>query len=96
MVTPNWLFVALALQRDEAETLVGDKIKQRSGGREQRRRLVILPVEGVHHPFHARNLDSETKPWVGGVLCQIAGSVRIPHAAHEREPRHRLEFIVEE
>ncbi len=48
-------FIPLSVQRKKAETVVGDKLQQRAGRGDQRRRLVVVAIESAEDPAQAGN-----------------------------------------
>ena len=87
------LDIALARQRNEAETLRHRKIERRTGEAVERRRLVVIRVVAVQRPVQARNADGRAEPRIGGVLIEQARVVREPDAEIESEPRSDLVLI---
>ena len=45
------LFVAFAVQRNEAEVLLSDEIDERAGDGVERRRLVEVAIESAENPI---------------------------------------------
>ena len=52
-----------------------------------------MAVEAVEHPVEFGNLQRDPRARARGVFRDASGEMRLPHAAAQREPRGRLEFI---
>src|SRR5690348_4533827 len=99
------LLIALALKRDETQVAGLDELQQRSGSRDQRRRLIKMPVEAVQHPIQFRDAQRRADSRTGSVFAnararggvgRTAGKMRLAHAAHESEPWSCAKFVLDE
>ncbi len=62
------LNVALALQREEENSLAGRELEQRSGNGVERRRLVVIRISRPQHPIEFRNADGRSQTRIRGIL----------------------------
>ena len=69
------LFIALAVKRDEPTVISGTEPKYRSGNGNQRRRLIVVAVEGPKCPVEAGNSQSGAKAGTDRVLGNSARKV---------------------
>ena len=53
------LFIPLAVQRYESQIVGVDEFQQRARGRNQRRSLIIVPVESAEDPMQMRNYSRQ-------------------------------------
>ena len=98
-------FVAFTVQRDEAQALLSGVLeKSRAGNGLDRRRLVVVSVEGAECPANFRNGDGGAEARADGGLGDgrsgASGKIafrepRGPRACGECEPGKGFEFVVE-
>ena len=95
--TELMLFVALAIERNEFATICRAQLLQRSGGSKQRRRLIVVTVEGAEGPAKTGDRDRCTEARADGVLRNTAaGKICGADAGGKSQPGERFEFFVEE
>ena len=90
------LFIALAAQRQEAESLLGSLLEQRTIYGEQWRGLVVAPVESAQNPVEARNADGGADPRIDGIFADGRAEMREPHSAVQGQPAGELVLIFQE
>src|SRR4029077_133438 len=90
------LFVALSLKGEETTIVRGAKLLQRAPDCEERRRLVVVAVEGAERPIQAGDIQRSAKTRSDGVLGHPAAEVRGAHARGKRQPGNWFEFVVDE
>src|SRR5579863_272984 len=90
------LFIALAVEWDEAAIRDSAELKQRAGNRDQWRRLIIVAVESAEGPVDAGKVDRETEAWADGAFALSGRKVSGAHASGESEPRDWFEFVIQE
>src|ERR1035441_4112768 len=73
------LFVALAMERNESATTCRAQISQRPGSGEQRRRLIVVTVEGAEGPAKSGNGDRSAKARTDGALRDTAAEIGRAH-----------------
>src|SRR5690348_9096778 len=98
------LFVTFAMKGQESAIIGIAELNQRTGSREQRRRLIVMPIECAKHPVKARNADGNPGPRACGVFDDAARRIRLTHtaarkvrlanAAHKRKPRGDSEVVL--
>src|SRR6202790_3849266 len=90
------LFVALSLKREEPTTVRSTKLLQRAPNCEERRRLIVVAVEGAEGPIQAGDIQRCAETRTDGVLRHSAAEVRGAHSRGKRQPGHWFEFVVDE
>src|SRR5882724_6746636 len=88
------LFIAFTVERNEAQVLIVGGLQERTGNRQQRRRLVEMPVEGAEDPVQFGNPQRSPDARTGGILNDAAGKMRLAKAGIYREPRGCLELLL--
>ena len=90
------LFVALSLKREEPTTVRSTKLLQRASDCEERRRLVVVAVEGAEGPIQEGDIQRCAETRTDGVLRHSAAEVRGAHSRGKRQPGNWFEFVVDE
>ena len=90
--------VALSAKCGESAIVLVAQIDQRSGGGDQRRRLIVVTVESAEGPVQARDGEGCAEARADRVFSEsvVARKVRRAHACREGQPGKRLELVVEE
>ena len=101
------LFIALAMEGEEAKIVVVHELEQRSRGSYQRRRLIELAVKPAKDPVEAWDSDRRASARTGGVLDHAGidgassgsescspGVVSLAHATAQHEPGSELDLIL--
>src|ERR1035437_7913300 len=73
------LYVALALQGEEGDSLAGRVLEQGPRHGVERWRLVVIRVSGPQHPIELRNADGHSQTGIGSVLGELTAKVRKPN-----------------
>src|ERR1700690_2063292 len=73
-------FVALAVERDEPQAVGVGKLQQRAGGGDERRRLVVVSVEGAEGPFEMGHGERGAEARADGAFGNAARETGGPHA----------------
>src|SRR4029077_19321772 len=87
------LFIALAPQRQETESLLGGVVQQRTIHREQRRGLIVTSVEPTQDPVEARYSDSGPDPGIDRIFADGRTEMSEPHSAVDGQPTGELVLI---
>jgi hypothetical protein len=87
------LFIALSVERNEAQILIACGFEEWTGNRQQRRRLVEMSVEGAENQVKLGNPKGSAGARAGGVLDHVASEVRMAEAGIQAEPGCRLELF---
>src|SRR4030081_3448045 len=90
------LFVALSLKREEPTTVRSTKLLQRASNCEERRRLVVVAVEGAESPIQAGDIQRCAETRTDGVPRHPAAEGRGAHSRCKRQPVNWFEFVVDE
>ena len=95
------LFVEFAVQWNESKALALREIDQRrTGSGFERRRLIVVAVEGAKGPAETRNRERRAEARAdrgfGDSIRIVAGEARRPHSRGESHPRKGLKFVVDE
>src|SRR4029077_1515176 len=93
--TKLMLFVTLAVKRDEPAIVVAAELKQGTGDGNQRRRLIVVAIEGPERPVEARDIRSGPKAGTDRVLGNSARKVGWAHPSGKRQPGEGLEFVIQ-
>src|SRR5271165_4921668 len=80
------LDVALTLQWQKSQPLALGEIKQRTGNRVERRRLIVVGISRPQHPIQLGDGDGHAQPRIDRVFGKVAGKVRHPESASKRQP----------
>src|SRR2546430_1954 len=88
------LFIAFTVERNEAQVLIVGGFEERTGNRQQRRRLVEMAIEGAANPVQFGNPQRCTEAQTGGILNRAPGKVRLAKAGIKREPRCCFELLL--
>jgi hypothetical protein len=88
------LLVALALKRQETATIEIAKLNKRARDREQRRRLIVMSVEGAKNLVEARDAKGNSSARTGGILDERAREVRLADAANQSEPGRNSKVVL--
>src|SRR5580704_12521520 len=75
------LFIPLAVQGSESKTLADCEISERASGRQERRGLVVVAVEGAKYPIQARNFDGYANSRVRRIFNDVCRKVRLAKAS---------------
>ena len=89
-------FIALAMQRNKSQCCWLGKLQQRTGGGDQRRRLVVVSVEAAQSPVETRNSEGRAEARTDCALGNAAAEARGTHSHRQRQPGRDLEFVVDE
>ena len=79
-------FISFSVERNKAQILIVGGFKERTGNRQQRRRLVEMAVEGAENPVELGNSQGSADTRAGGILDHSAREVRLSEAGTQVEP----------
>src|ERR1700674_1063419 len=90
------LFVALSLKGEETTIVHRAKLLQGTSNCEERRRLVVVAVEGAEGPIQAGDIQRCAETRTDRVLRHSAAEMRGAHPRGKRQPGNWFEFVVDE
>ena len=87
------LFIAFAVERNEAQVLIVGGLQKRAGNGQQRRRLVKMTIKGAENPVEPGNPQRSANARAGSILNHSAGEMCLAETSIQAEPGCGLELF---
>src|SRR5215469_6006230 len=86
-------FIEFAMERNEPQIVSLRKLQQRAGSSDERRRLIVVTIEGSKGPVQMRNIQCSTDTRADRALHHTAAEMGGAHSSHQGQPRRDFESV---